>query len=157
MKKDKQLLDERQEREMLSVYKLGFWILFWGMFIHIIIATILQFEWRVSLLISAAVLLAATVVTTIDCARRGIWSEYFVPNTRNNLLASIAAAVLIFPVNAGMVHYVMKYGIDGIALANYRMGGISAAIAFALTFALLSVLMRVTEKRATKLEAEYEE
>jgi len=157
MKRVKNLLDERKEREMYSVYKLGFWILFWGMTAQIFITVIFQLEWRISLLISGAVLAASAIVTVADCAKRGIWSEYFKPTTKNNLIASIIAGGFVFFINGGILHYFIKYGVSGLDLVNYAIGGISAVITFALCFISLSGLMHVTKKRKLKLESDYED
>jgi len=152
----KQPLDERQEREMYSVYKWGFLVLFWGIFAQSLIFNIVEAGGAFVSLSSYIIMITGGAVVTIGSAKRGIWSEYFKPSVKTNLVSSFIAGVIVFLIGLLIPH---TRGDTG-ELSSFDMtiiAGVIAVITAMVTFILLSVLMRATKKRATKLEAEYED
>ncbi|MCL2580480.1 MAG: hypothetical protein FWE32_10705 [Oscillospiraceae bacterium] len=141
MKLPKSRLDERQKLEMLAVYQVGFWVLFWGMGTLLVGWAVLGLADVYVLVSGSAVFLVCCVTFTVGCIRRGIWSEYFKPSIKNNLIASlIATAAYAFLISGSPAD---------------RM--IDMIVMFVVMFVSLTILMRVTKKRAARLEGKYED
>ena len=156
MKRLKQPLDERQERELYGVYKLGFFVLFWGIFALLILGANFQLESSILNMISFALLIAGAAIVTVGSARRGIWSECFEPTTKNNLIISIICAAFVFFVG-GILPPLIRYGAGELTATHFANGGIFAAITFVFGLIVFNILMRVVRKRRSKLEEDYED
>ena len=156
MKKWKQTLDERQEREMYSVYKSAYWVLFFGLLAQILIATLLELDGLITNLISFVILLAGAAVLTVGSARRGIWADIFKPSAKTNLLISIGTGVFVF-LFWGILNPLIRDGAVVLSSFDTLLGAITAALAFVFVLVISNVLMRITKKRASKLEADYED
>ena len=156
MKKWKQTLDERQEREMYSVYKQAYWVLFFGLLAQILIATLLQLDGMITNLVSFVILVAGAAVLTTGSAKRGIWADCFKPSAKTNLLISIGTGVFVF-LFWGILNPLVRDGAVVLSSFDTILGAVTAVIAFVITLVFSNVLMRVTKKRASKLEADYED
>ena len=156
MKKWKQILDERQEREMYGVYKSAYWVLFFGLLAQILIAALLQLDGLITNLISYVILMAGAVVLTAGSAKRGIWADCFKPSAKTNLLVSICTGVFVF-LFWGILNPLIRDGDVELSSFDTVFWAVTAVIAFVIALVLLNVLMRVTKKRASKLEADYED
>ena len=156
MKKLKQPLDERQEREMYGVYKLGFFVLFWGIFVLLILGANFQLESSILNTISFALLIAGASIVAVGSAKRGIWPEAFEPSTKNNLIISFCCAAFVFFVG-GILPPLVRYGANELTSAHFANGGIFAAITFVLAFVTFNILMRAVKNRRSKLETDYED
>jgi len=146
----KKIFDERQERELHKVYKLGFYVLFWGLVAQSFMFMAVIGHGTLPVMSSLILMFAGAAVLITGGARRGIWMEKFKPTLRNHIIAAIAAGLISGPFNA-FSPLVQGYEPD------YIVGVVTFAITFVFTFILFTALARATKKRAAKLEAEFED
>ena len=154
MKKLKSRLDERQKLELYSVYKWGYWVLFWGILAQIVVGAATGGQVAFGFLSSYLILLAGAVVTMVGSIRRGIWSEYFKPTVKNNLISSFCAGLFVFLL-VGALPMLGPVDTGDPAAFDLLTGAIIGAITFTLGLALNCLLLHITKKRAAKLESEY--
>ena len=153
MKKRKNNLDEMQEQELLKIEHNGCWLAFWGLLIAMIVQSFafgsmdfrtLAGEWIVFMLLA--------LYLGIACARKGIWDRKLAMNTKTNLITSAIAGIAMGLFNGIMIFKNYHKPLGTIAAAL-----IIAVITFILCFALLSVMMKQTQKRKAAMEAEPED
>jgi len=155
MKFKKQPLDERQEREMYSVYKWGFWVLFWGIFVQLMISNITGAGGPFVSLGNFAIMIAGGAVVTVGSAKRGIWCEFFRPSVKNNVIVSLIAGIIVFLIGL-LIPFTRGYA-NELSSVDFAIAGVIAVFTATITLILLCILMRATNKRKSKLEADYED
>ena len=130
----KNQLDEMQEQTMLGIEARGFWLLWAGLFLAILVQIILgtpNSQWVGEFV----VFMAGCIYTMIECIRNGLWDRHISANTPTNVLGSLFAGVVVSVV---------------IGLANgFWLWAIITAV---LCFVLLQVCMHTAEKRRKELD-----
>ena len=148
--KRKNNLDEMQEQELLKIEHNGCWLAFWGLLIAMIVQSFafgnmdfktLAGEWIVFMVLALYLAFA--------CVRRGIWDRKLAMNIKTNLIVSAVAGIVMGIFNAVMV-FRNYHNPVGTAVA----AGIVAVITFIICFAVLTVMMKQTQKRKAAMEAE---
>ena len=150
MKNKKNNLDERQEQIMLQIEHTGCWIAYWGLLISILVQEIayrgdfhyVVGEWIVFMILCVYVL--------SGCIRNGLWDRHIKPTMKNNVIASLIAAGVIFLFTFLMIIRNFPDKPVGAVAA----GLISAAVVFVLCLIALSAAKRATEKKREELEKE---
>ncbi len=150
MKNKKNNLDERQEQIMLQIEHVGCWIAYWGLLISILVQEIVYRgdylyvagEWMVFMILCVYVL--------AGCIRNGLWDRHIKPTMKNNVIASLIGAGVIFLFTFLMIIRNFPDKPVGAVAA----GLISAAVVFALCLIALSAAKRATEKKQEELEKE---
>ena len=141
-------LDEMQERKMLGIEHNGFWLLYWGLLIALLVQAVL-FDYDIRTLAGEFILLmAASAYVLLAELRAGLWSRNLKPRLRTNVLCSLtgAAAVAVFQV-------VLQVRMGSPLWAIALFAAISAACTFALTLVLLQISMHAYRKRRKELDA----
>ena len=150
MKNKKNNLDERQEQIMLQIEHAGCWIAYWGLLISILVQEIayrgdfhyVVGEWIVFMILCVYVL--------SGCIRNGLWDRHIKPTMKNNVIASLIGAGVIFLFTFLMIIRNFPDKPVGAVAA----GLISAAVVFVLCLIALSAAKRATEKKREELEKE---
>ncbi|MBQ2095001.1 MAG: hypothetical protein II474_03785 [Firmicutes bacterium] len=149
-KEKKNNLDERQEQIMLQIEHAGCWIAYWGLLISILVQEIVYRgdfhyivgEWIVFFILCIYVL--------TGCIKNGLWDRHIKPTMKNNVIASLIGAGVIFLFTFLMIIRNFPDKPVGAVAA----GLISAAVVFVLCLIALSAAKRATEKKQEELEKE---
>ena len=83
----KNQLDEMQEQTMLSIEARGFWLLWAGLLLAILVQIILgtpNSQWVGEFV----VFMAGCIYTMIECIRNGLWDRHISANTTTNLVGA---------------------------------------------------------------------
>ena len=134
----KNQLDEMQEQTMLSIEARGFWLLWAGLLLAILVQLILgtpSSQWVGEFV----VFMAGCIYTLIECIRNGLWDRHISANTPTNVLGSLFAGVVVSVV-------------IGLANGFWLWAIISGIITAVLCFVLLQVCMHTAEKRRKELD-----
>lgn len=90
MKRTKNLLDERQEQQLLRIEHFGCWIAFWGLFALLMVETALGLPQR-ELAGETLVFMGLALYLVVACLRHGIWDRHLKPTRTTNALLSLAS------------------------------------------------------------------
>jgi len=152
-KEKKSNLDERQEQILLQIEHAGCWIAYWGLLISILVQEIVYRGDFRYVLGEWIVFLALCVYVLAGCIRNGIWDRHIKPTMKNNAIASLIAAGVIFLFTFIMVNR----NFPGKPVGAAAAGLAAAIVVFVLCLIALSLAKRATEKKQAQLEAESEE
>lgn len=152
MKKNKSILDERQEQALLKIEHNGCWLAFVGLFAAILVEMIVfGFDFR-TLAGEWIVFMALSFYLVIDCLRNGIWDRKLKANFRTNLLVSLIAGAVF-----GLAMFLVLFRLFENKPAGAIAGGvISGVFVFGLCLLTLSALSAVYRRKQRRLEAEEE-
>jgi hypothetical protein len=149
-KEKKNNLDERQEQIMLQIEHVGCWIAYWGLLISILVQEIVYHGDFRYVLGEWIVFLVLCVYVLAGCIRNGLWDRHIKPTMKNNVIASLIAAGVIFLFTFIMIIRNFPDKPVGAVAA----GLVSAAVVFVLCLIALSAAKRATEKKQEELEKE---
>ena len=103
MKTNKNMLDERQEAELLKIERNGCWFAFWALLAAILIQQIMGRSWE-QLAGEWIIFMVLAVYITAACLRRGIWSRNYRMDAKTNAafsaLGALAFAGVVFVTRA---------------------------------------------------------
>lgn len=134
----KNQLDEMQEQTMRGIEARGFWLLWAGLLLAILVQIILGTpisQWVGEFV----VFMAGCIYTLIECLRNGLWDRHISANTPTNVLGSLFAGVVVSVV-------------IGLAYGSWLIALIPGIITAVLCFVLLQVCMHAAEKRRKELD-----
>lgn len=135
---------------MLQIEHVGCWIAYWGLLISILVQEIVYRGDFHYVLGEWIVFFVLCVYVMAGCIKNGIWDRHIKPTMKNNAIASLIAAGVIFLFTFIMVSRNFPDKPVGAAAA-----GLAAAIVvFVLCLIALSMAKRATEKKQAQLEAE---
>ena len=153
MKKFKNNLDEMQELNLLKIEKTGFWIMYIGLAVVIVIQMLIYREEALAYMAGETVVLVAGCIYTVAaCIRKGIWSRRLTATPITNLVQSIIWSA-IFSVVIAIIKYVQYGSLPG-AIAS---GVVFFIFIVIICYVVLTVLMISYKKRKRELEKEDEE
>lgn len=147
-------VDEREELEFLRVERIGFWVMFWGLTLAIVVQFFFD-NFSPSLVIpEIIVLMAGSVLVTIGNIRKGLWSRSIRLSVKSNIICSLIGALAASLIGI----FLGFYKLPGKELLNFLLSVVyrnflPTGIA---CFALLSVCSAITKRRRQKLESEFE-
>ena len=134
----KNQLDEMQEQTMRGIEARGFWLLWAGLLLALLVQIILgtpSSQWVGEFV----VLMAGCIYTLIECLRNGLWDRHISANTPTNVLGSLFAGVVVSVVT-------------GLTNGFWLWAIITGIITAVLCFVLLQVCMHTAEKRRKELD-----
>lgn len=134
----KNQLDEMQEQTMRCIEAKGFWLLWSGLLLTILIQIILRTpasQWCGEFI----VFMIGCVYIVTECLRNGFWDRHFSANAGTNLLLSLAAGVVVMVVT-------------GLANGYWLFALIPGMITGVLCFVILQFCMHATAKRRKELD-----
>lgn len=146
----KKMIDERQEVELLKIEHIGFWLMYYGSLILILVQE-LVFLVPLDELIPEYIILAIGMVTiVIGSARKGIWTRRSKAGMKNYLISSFSAALL-----AGflLMGFLAVQGSDYVL----EVGAITFAGTFGGTFVIVWLLGIYTNRKSAELERRFED
>ena len=148
--KRKSNLDEMQEQELLKIEHNGCWLAFWGLLIAMIVQSFAYGNMDYKTLAGDwIVFMVLALYLAFACVRRGIWDRKLAMNTKTNLIVSAIAGIVMGIFNAVMVFKNFHKPVGTIVAA-----AIVAVITSVICFAVLSIMMKQTQKRKAAMEAE---
>ena len=139
-------LDEMQDQKILKMEEYGYWILFWGLALAVVVQLLLGGSIRqvagelVVLLVGGAYVLATSL-------KNGLWTRNATPTRKGNAVASLIPAAAICVLN--VIKLIQKKDIgtnDILIAAAFTIG------TYVVCFAVLEVLRVLYEKRRSKLD-----
>ena len=145
-------VDERQEKELLKVERVGFWGMYWMLFASIMIQEFFMQKGKEEIGAELIVFFAGSAIVVVGCARKGLWSYQSrkVPGVKAYLLYSLCASIL-----GGLLFGVSS----GLRWKQASVLGVIAGIAcyvgslFVITFISFVIFGTIAKKREKKLEA----
>lgn len=140
-------LDERQELKLLKIEHNGCWLAFWGLFIAILIQSVLNNATAKDILGEVSVLICMIVYLLYGCIKNGIWDRRLQPTFKTNSIISVITGILLGIFESIVSYY--KYNEISGAIVTGVFIFVSTSI---LTIVLLSTLSAVYKKRVKKLE-----
>ncbi len=144
--KENNTLDEMQDQKMLKMEEYGYWILFWGLALAVVVQLLLGGSIRqvagelIVLLVGGAYVLATSL-------KNGLWTRNATPSRKRNAAASIIPAAIIGVLNVIKLIQKKDIGTNDILIAAAFAVG-----TYILCFAVLEVLRVLYEKRRSKLD-----
>lgn len=141
-------LDEMQEQKLLQIEHTGFWLTFTCLLIAIMVQGILGAGFF-GILGETLSLLVVSIYVAVSCTKNGIWDRRFKPDSKTNLLFSLAAGIFIAIFT--YFHIASRVETSWYAVIACL---IAAAFVFSLCFAALSLCAVLYKKRRKKLDEE---
>ena len=132
------LFDARQEQTMRRIEARGFWLLWAGLLLAILVQIVLSTpssQWDGEFV----VFMPACCYSLIECLRNGLWDSHICANTTTNVVGSLFACVAVTVVT-------------GLAYGHWLIALIPGVITGILCFVLLQVCRHVAEKRRKDLD-----
>ena len=139
-------LDEMQDQKMLKMEEYGYWILFWGLALAVVVQLLLGGSIRqvagelIVLLVGGAYVLATSL-------KNGLWTRSATPTRKRNAAVSIIPAAIIGVLNVIKLIQKKDIGTNDILIAAAFTVG-----TYVVCFAVLEVLRLLYEKRRSKLD-----
>ena len=140
-------LDERQELKLLKIEHNGCWLAFWGLFIAILIQSVLNNATAKDIIGEVSVLICMIVYLLYGCIKNGIWDRRLQPTFKTNTIISVITGILLGVFESIVSYY--KYNEISGAIVTGVFIFVSTSI---LAIVLLSILNAVYKKRIKKLE-----
>ena len=139
-------LDEMQDQKLLKLEEYGFWIMFWGLAVSIVVqliigGTIKEVLGEIIILFLGSVYLSATTL------KNGLWTRTSVPSPKGNAVISIIPAVLI-----GGIHGIRMIQNNKTETKSLLFTAAIIAAVYAGCFILLEVFRITYSKRRAALD-----
>lgn len=154
MFKLKKVVDERQELELLRIEHFGFWLLYWGLCISIIVqALFMELPFK-NFAAEFIVFMLGSFIFLIACVKKGQWDYYTKPTIKTYLITSLIGS-LCFTLLIGFVNY-NKYPKfqENFTVFLISMAFIIVSM-FVLIFVTSLILGTLVKRKQQKLEKEF--
>ncbi len=139
-------LDEMQDQKMLKMEEYGYWILFWGLALAVVIQLLLGGSIR-QVAGELIVLLLGGIYVLATSMKNGLWARNAAPTRKGNAVASIIPAAIIGVLNVIKLIQKKDIGTNDILIAVAFAVG-----TYIVCFVVLEVLRVLYEKRRSKLD-----
>jgi hypothetical protein len=152
MKLFRKIVDEREELEMMRVERTGYYVVFAGLVIAIIVQTVLFDYDFLPIAGEFIALIAGAVWTCIGFVRRGVWDYHTKPGMKTYLIYSLIGA-LVFGCLMPLMRY-FKYELPlQWVLVMFAINFVSI---FALIFVTLLIYGESVKRRRKKLDEKFD-
>ena len=149
MKLRKSNLDEQQERKLLEIESRGCWLAFWGLLVALIVETVVMTKDLRAIIGEWVLFMGLALYLAISCMRAGIWDRRADMSRRTRLLFSLAAGIC-----AGLFLFAFTFTRYQRLIGSLCTGVIGVVFTVALTYFILRLAARATQKRQDELNAE---
>ena len=139
-------LDEMQDQKMLKMEESGYWILFWGLALAVVVQLLLGGTIR-QVAGELVVLLVGSVYVAAVSLKNGLWTRNATPTRKRNAVTSIIPAAAICVLN--VIKLIQKKSVDTndiLIAAAFTVG------TYIICFVVLEVLRLLYEKRRSRLD-----
>ena len=139
-------LDEMQDQKMLKMEEYGYWILFWGLALAVVVQLLLGGSIR-QVAGELIVLLAGSAYVLATSLKNGLWTRSAVPTRKRNAVTSIIPAAVIGILN--VIKLIQKKDVstnDILIAAAFTVG------TYIVCFIVLEGLRILYEKRRSRLD-----
>ncbi len=143
--------DEMQDQKMLKLEEYGFWIVFWGLAVIILVQLVTGGTIR-QIAGELAALFIGSVFITFTYLKNGLWTRNSTPTRKGNALTSIIPAVLL-----GVIHIIKIVKNQEIKTNDILITVAVIVAAYAACFAVLELFRAVYQKRRSRLDDTGEE
>ena len=137
-------LDEMQKQTLLKIESRGFWVLWVLLLAALIIESLLGFAPR-EMAAEFFIFMLGCAYSVLSDLRAGIWDRRLKPNTKTNVVVSVAGGAAVF------VWGLIKFAALGAGIAVLQ-AVIMGVCTWVLCFALLQLSMKAYKKRHAELE-----
>ena len=137
-------LDEMQKQTLLKIESCGFWALWVLLLAALIIESLLGFTLR-EMAAEWFIFMGGCVYSVVCDLRAGIWDRRFKPNTKTNVVVSVAGGVAV------LVWGLIKFAEFGVGVA-VLLAVFLGVCTWVLCFATLQLTMKAYKKRHAELE-----
>ena len=137
-------LDEMQKQTLLKIESCGFWVLWVLLLAALIIESLLGFTLR-EMAAEWFIFMLGCAYSVISDLRAGIWDRRFKPNTKTNVVVSVAGGAAVF------VWGLIKFAELGKCVA-VMCAVFMGVCTWVLCFAALQLSMKAYKKRHAELE-----
>ena len=151
--KSKKMLDEMQDKKLLTMEEFGFWLVFWILIAAILLQALMGTTLK-ELVGEIAALLAASVYIVFSSLKNGLWTRKYTPTLKTNVIASAIPSLIFGVINAVRAFVILKKPIEFHATIQIVAMCIGVYI---LCLALLEVFCLIYKKRRGKLDDIVEE
>ena len=138
--------DEMQDQKMLKMEEYGYWILFWGLALAVVVQLLLGGSIR-QVAGELIVLLAGSAYVLATSLKNGLWTRSAVPTRKRNAVTSIIPAAVIGILN--VIKLIQKKDVstnDILIAAAFTVG------TYIVCFIVLEGLRILYEKRRSRLD-----
>lgn len=149
IKKNKNNLDEMQEKKLLQIEHNAFWIAFWGLFAAIYIQIAIGNGGFERLGGEIVMMLILSVYLVVSCVKNGIWDRKLKPNFKTNIVISVITGLVV-----GVFWFFLTYHKYHKIEGSLATGVFMFVVICVLTIVVLSVVTAVYQQRKKKLEDE---
>jgi len=154
MKKIKKVVDERQELELLKIEHVGFWAMFWGLCISIIVQVCFMNASFREFGAEFIIFTIGSFIITVGCFKKGQWDYYTKPCMKTYLITSLIGTG-IFSIIFAVARY-MKYARFRSDIKFFIVTTlIFTAFIFILLFITMVIIGKLTIHQRRKLEQEF--
>ena len=146
--KSNNMLDEMQDRKLLTMEEFGFWLVFWILVAAILLQALMGTTLK-ELAGEIAALLAASVYIVFSSLKNGLWTRKYTSTLKTNAIASAIPSLIFGVINAVRAFVILKKPIEfrtAIQIAAMCIG------VYVLCFVLLAVFCLIYKKRREKLD-----
>lgn len=137
-------LDEMQKQTLLKIESRGFWVLWVLLLAALIIESLLGFAPR-EMAAEWFIFMGGCVYSVVCDLRAGIWDRRFKPDTKTNVVVSVAGGAAVFV--WGLIKFA-EFGMGVAVLLAVFLG----VCTWVLCFATLQLTMKAYKKRHAELE-----
>lgn len=149
IKKNKNNLDEMQEKKLLQIEHNAFWIAFWGLLAAVYIQIAIGNSGIESLGGEIVMILVLSVYLVVSCVKNGIWDRKLKPNFKTNIVLSVITGLVV-----GVFWFFLTYHKYHKIVGSLATGVFMFALICVLTILVLSVMTAAYQQRKKKLEDE---
>lgn len=152
--KKKMVVDERELMEMYKAEHYGYWLMFWGLLIGMVVQV---FFMNVPFTYAAGewvVFMMSCVLLIVMNVRKGNWDYYSKPNTKTCFWYALVAAVVFATIVAAGMWF--RFDIKDVA-GVLTVFGLVAVATFVLIFISLLIAGKATTRKKEQLESQYDE
>lgn len=153
MKKN-MVVDERELMEMYKAEHYGYWMMFWGLLISMVVQVFFMNVSFTYIIGEWVVFMMSCVLLIVMNVRKGNWDYYSKPNTKSYLGYALVAAVAFAAIVAAGMWF--RFDIKDVA-GVLTVFGLVAVATFALVFISLLIAGKATTKKKEQLESQYDE
>lgn len=141
-------LDEMQEKKLLKLEEIGFWMIFWLLFAAIIVQIVVDGNFK-AVIGEIIVLLIASVYIAFSSLKNGVWSKNQTPTLKSNFLTSLIPAILLGVFQSVRAFVILKKSITADVLLKIA---VVMVVSYLACLVLLEIFRLIYNKQRSKLD-----